>query len=98
MEKLTTWRKALPNPTLEAAGKLLGVSTVQMMRLEKGERRVPAERLAEFEAVTGIPREELRPDIFAPAAFPVARAVTPSDMDAARYEEAILSASPEALP
>ena len=28
---------------------------------------VPAERLVEIERITGIPRQELRPDIFAPA-------------------------------
>jgi len=74
MEKLTTWRMALETPTLEAAGKLLGVSAVQMMRLERGERRVPAERAAEFEAITGISRAELRPDIFE----------APSEQEAAR--------------
>lgn len=29
--------------------------------------RVPAERVVEVERATGIPREELRPDLFAPA-------------------------------
>jgi DNA-binding transcriptional regulator YdaS (Cro superfamily) len=31
------------------------------------QRGIPAERLLDIERVTGIPREELRPDIFAPA-------------------------------
>lgn len=61
---LGNWRKALETPTLEAAGALIGVSAVQMMRLEKGERRIPADRLVEIERITGIPRQSLRPDLF----------------------------------
>jgi len=64
MEKLTTWRKTLEAPTLENAARLLGVSAVQVHRYEKGDRRIPAERAAQVEAITGIPRHELRPDIF----------------------------------
>lgn len=30
--------------------------------------RIPAERVARIEAVTGVPRHELRPDLFAQAA------------------------------
>lgn len=89
MEKLTIWRKSLETSTLEAAGRLLGVSAVHMMRLEKGERRVPAERAREWSALTGIPVEDLRPDIFAaPAPAPVTT-ITPSTMAAARLEEAM---------
>ena len=65
MEALQKWRKSLPEQkTLEAAGKLLGVSAVQMFRYEKGNRKIPAERVAEVERITGIPRHELRADIF----------------------------------
>jgi DNA-binding transcriptional regulator YdaS (Cro superfamily) len=32
--------------------------------------RVPAERVLEVERVTGIPREELRPDLYPPTASP----------------------------
>jgi DNA-binding transcriptional regulator YdaS (Cro superfamily) len=30
--------------------------------------QIPAKRVVEVERITGIPREELRPDVFAPAA------------------------------
>lgn len=64
MEQIITWRKSLTPPTLEHAGKLLGVSAVQVLRYERGERGIPATKAAEIERVTGIPRHELRPDIF----------------------------------
>ena len=68
MDALREWRLSLPdNQTLEAAGKLLGISAVQMHRYETGQRKVPPTRAAEFEEITGIPREELRPDVFGPA-------------------------------
>lgn len=31
------------------------------------QKRIPAERVAEVERVTGIPRHELRPDLYEPA-------------------------------
>jgi DNA-binding transcriptional regulator YdaS (Cro superfamily) len=43
-------------------GQLLGVSRQTVYRWVWN--RVPAERVAEVEYVTGIPRERLRPDIF----------------------------------
>jgi DNA-binding transcriptional regulator YdaS (Cro superfamily) len=43
-------------------GHLLGVSRQTVYRWVWN--RVPAERVAEVEYVTGIPRERLRPDIF----------------------------------
>lgn len=64
MEQLKKWRMSLPKPQNETAAKALGVSVVQLWRLENGKRRIPAERVAAFSAVTGIPRHELRPDIF----------------------------------
>jgi DNA-binding transcriptional regulator YdaS (Cro superfamily) len=42
--------------------RLLGVSRQSVYKWVY--RRVPAERVAEVEWVTGIPRERLRPDIF----------------------------------
>jgi LmbE family N-acetylglucosaminyl deacetylase len=63
--RLRKWRlDQREHRTLEAAGKLLGISAVQMLRLETGERKVPATRVLEVEAITGIPREILRPDVF----------------------------------
>ena len=66
MHPLYSWRMSLPKPmrSLWAAGKLLGVSGVQMHRYENGLRRVPPEKAAAYERITGIPREVLRPDIF----------------------------------
>jgi DNA-binding transcriptional regulator YdaS (Cro superfamily) len=64
MQELVSWRKSLDGNTLEEAGKLLGVSGVQVHRYEKGTRKIPATKVAEVERITGIPRERLRPDIF----------------------------------
>lgn len=68
MEKLKTWRLSLEKPTLEEASKLLGVSAVQVCRLENGDRKVSPERVLDFERITGISRHELRPDVFGEAA------------------------------
>lgn len=38
-------------------------------------RKVPIERLADVEAATGIPREQLRPDVFGPAVDTAGREV-----------------------
>lgn len=67
MEKLRTWRKSLNPPTLKHAGKLLGVSAVQVHRYETGEQDVPPTKVIHYEEVTGIPRHELRPDVFGEA-------------------------------
>jgi DNA-binding transcriptional regulator YdaS (Cro superfamily) len=64
MDALRNWRLGLPNPTLEAAAAMLGISGAQMSRYEHGLRQIPARRAAEFETITGIPRAVLRPDIF----------------------------------
>lgn len=63
MEKLYTWRKA-NELSAEAAGKLIGVSKVQWLRMESGDRGIAAERVLVIENLTGISRHELRPDIF----------------------------------
>jgi DNA-binding transcriptional regulator YdaS (Cro superfamily) len=69
MDELRKWRLSrLPEyQSLEAAGRLLGISAVQMHRLETGQRRVPAQRVLEFEAITGISRIVFRPDVFGAA-------------------------------
>lgn len=64
MEQLKAWRNSLIPPTLEHAGRLIGVSAVQMLRYETGDRPIPPERAVRIEFVAGIPRAELRPDIF----------------------------------
>jgi DNA-binding transcriptional regulator YdaS (Cro superfamily) len=43
----------------------LGISAVQVSRYESGLKRIPAEKAVECEKLFGIPREHLRPDIFA---------------------------------
>jgi DNA-binding transcriptional regulator YdaS (Cro superfamily) len=46
----------------------MGVSTQFVHQLLRGERPIPAKRCSAIEAVTGIPRARLRPDVFgAPA-------------------------------
>ncbi len=42
----------------------IGVSRSYACQWETGARRVPAERAVEIERITGIPREQLRPDLF----------------------------------
>jgi DNA-binding transcriptional regulator YdaS (Cro superfamily) len=48
--------------TLDALGTKLGVHRSSVMRWEHG--RVPAERVLELERATGVPRYELRPDLY----------------------------------
>lgn len=50
--------------TLEALGQRLSVDKTTVMRWEA--RRVPADRVLDVERVTGISRELLRPDLYAP--------------------------------
>lgn len=50
--------------TLEALGQRLAVDKTTVMRWEA--RRVPADRVLDVERVTGIRRERLRPDLYAP--------------------------------
>jgi DNA-binding transcriptional regulator YdaS (Cro superfamily) len=68
MNALREWRKKLAPEfqSLEAAAKLLGVSKAQLSRYENGRRQVAPERVGHFEAITNIPREVLRPDVFGP--------------------------------
>ena len=42
----------------------VGVSRSYVCQWETGARRVPAERAVQIERITGIPREQLRPDLF----------------------------------
>jgi DNA-binding transcriptional regulator YdaS (Cro superfamily) len=68
MSPLTAWRTGLPDGfrTLEAAGALLGVSGPQLWRYENGERKIPADKVRAYAAITGIAPEILRPDVFGP--------------------------------
>jgi DNA-binding transcriptional regulator YdaS (Cro superfamily) len=67
MNKLRTWRKANKISATEA-GKRIGVGRVQWFRMETGERSVAADKVLLVEAMTGIPRQELRPDVFGESA------------------------------
>lgn len=62
---LTVYRKA-KGQTVDALAESLGVDRTTIWRWETG--KVPVERLADIESVTGIPRARLRPDIFGDAA------------------------------
>jgi DNA-binding transcriptional regulator YdaS (Cro superfamily) len=62
---LTVYRKT-KGQTVDAFAELLGVDRTTVWRWETG--KVPVERLADIESVTGIPRAQLRPDIFGDAA------------------------------
>lgn len=63
---LRTWRHSLPpeQRTLEAVGKRLGVTKLQVWRWEHGHRRIPPEKVPAISAITGIPPELLRPDVY----------------------------------
>lgn len=53
--------------TLDSAAEIFGVDRTTILRWERGEPPVPVKRLDEIEGITGIPRHDLRPDIFGPA-------------------------------
>lgn len=63
---LRAWRKDYRVGLVDAANKL-GVTKSTFNRWECGFTLLPADRLIGVELVTGIPRAELRPDLFAPA-------------------------------
>lgn len=69
--ELRRWRENLPPEyrSMAAAGQLLGVVASTMLRYENGERRVPATKVRAISAITGIPAEILRPDIFGAPRF-----------------------------
>lgn len=46
-----------------AVAKALKISD-EAVRLWRARGKVPAERVVELEALTGVPREELRPDLY----------------------------------
>jgi DNA-binding transcriptional regulator YdaS (Cro superfamily) len=51
-----------PKVTLEDLGSRFGVNKSTVLRWE--EERVPAERVLDVERETGVPRHELRPDLY----------------------------------
>lgn len=58
------FRQNKPGLTLDATAELFKVNRTTILRWEDGRVPLPVKRLAEIEEVTGIPREQLRPDIF----------------------------------
>jgi DNA-binding transcriptional regulator YdaS (Cro superfamily) len=58
---ITLYRRA-SGQSLEDFGAALGVNKSTVLRWEAN--GVPAERVVEIERVTGIPRAQLRPDLF----------------------------------
>lgn len=57
--------------SVASLARLVGVNRSTFLRWE--ERRVPAERVLDVERVTGVPRHELRPDLYpAPTLAPAA--------------------------
>lgn len=52
---------------LTKAAAALGIDNPSVIANWRTRRRVPAERTLEVEALTGISRHDLRPDIFGPA-------------------------------
>ena len=76
--------------TLQAFAELLNppVDKSTVLRWEAGQH-IPHERIVEVATLTGASLADL---------LPPARTVTPATMDAARYEEAMESAAPRAMP
>lgn len=64
-EQLKKWRLA-EGLSAADAGKKIGVSKMQWYRMEKGERNIAATNVKLLEQITGIPAEQLRPDVFEP--------------------------------
>lgn len=64
---LTMYRKAQKPKklSLQSFGAMFGVNKTTVRYWER--RGVPPERVLEIEKVTGIPREQLRPDVFGAA-------------------------------
>lgn len=61
---LAIWRKEQDLMVKDAAAKV-DVTPAMWSRWETGARSVPVSRCADLEKKLGIPRSELRPDIFA---------------------------------
>lgn len=64
---LALYRSGLKK-TLDELALVFEVNKTTVLRWENGDVPIPVSRLAKIEALTGIPREELRPDVFRGAA------------------------------
>jgi transcriptional regulator with XRE-family HTH domain len=63
MDKLKSWRDKQGLTSTEAA-RLAGISQAQWSRYETSRAAIGAKRVALLSQITGIPRHELRPDLF----------------------------------
>ena len=74
-----------------ALAREIGVTQQAISERIRAGKPVPAEWCVAIERATGIPRQQLRPDLYegmTPSAAPITN-VTPADMAAARLEEAM---------
>lgn len=60
---IKTWRVGASLTPSEVSSRL-GVTVAMWNRWENGSRAVPANRVLEIEALTGVSRHHLRPDVF----------------------------------
>ncbi|HWU19354.1 MAG TPA: YdaS family helix-turn-helix protein [Devosia sp.] len=63
---LKAWRVGAQK-SAEDVARAAGVTLAMWSRWETGARQVPADRVLTIEAITGISRHDLRPDVFGPA-------------------------------
>lgn len=70
--------------TLQAFGQKVGVGAPAVFKWERG--RVPAERVLDVERVTGIPRHELRPDLYPPPAREIVAGPRPGPLPVGERE------------
>lgn len=53
--------------TQEALAEQLGITKASICRFERGDRKPSVKRVDEITKITGIPRHELRPDVWSAA-------------------------------
>jgi DNA-binding transcriptional regulator YdaS (Cro superfamily) len=63
---LKDWR-ASTGRSAEDVANSAGVTLAMWSRWETGARQLPADRVLDIEALTGVSRHDLRPDVFGPA-------------------------------
>ncbi len=96
--KIVTLAEAVERAGSQAAlAREIGCTQQAISERIKGGKPTPSEWVVAIERATGIPRQQLRPDLYA-GMLPAPRRGTHADMDAARYEEALTSAAPECAP
>ena len=68
MYLLRAWRLSQPpgEDTLKAVAARFGIGPIELWRWERGDRRIPPGKVQAVSAITTIPVELLRPDIYRP--------------------------------